>query len=41
MTVTSPDAGLRWPGTVPLTGAAGDYDGLLDRIGDRRFVLLG
>jgi len=26
---------------MPLTGAAGDYDGLLDRIGDRRFVLLG
>jgi erythromycin esterase-like protein len=25
----------------PLTGAAGDYDSLLDRIGDAHFVLLG
>jgi predicted phosphoribosyltransferase len=25
----------------PLTGAAGDYDALLDRIGEARFVLLG
>lgn len=25
----------------PLTGSSGDYDGLLDFIGDRRFVLLG
>jgi len=41
VTVTSPGAGLQWPGTVPLSGAVADYDGLLDRIGDRRFVLLG
>jgi erythromycin esterase-like protein len=26
---------------IPLTGAVGDYDRLLDRIGDARFVLLG
>src|SRR5439155_2649475 len=26
---------------VPLTGASGDYDPLLDLIGDARFVLLG
>jgi erythromycin esterase-like protein len=25
----------------PITGAAGDYDGLLDLVGDRRFVLIG
>jgi len=25
----------------PITGAAGDYDGLLDMVGDARFVLLG
>jgi len=34
-------AGLRPPELVPITGADGDYDGLLERIGDRRFVLLG
>ncbi len=26
---------------VPLTGGSRDYDGLLDRVGDARFVLLG
>jgi erythromycin esterase-like protein len=25
----------------PLTGAAGDYDALMDRIGEARIVLLG
>src|ERR1700730_10181415 len=28
-------------GAQPLSGSAGDYDGLLDQIGDARFVLLG
>jgi erythromycin esterase-like protein len=31
----------RAPVTVELTGAASDYDPLLERIGDARFVLLG
>lgn len=26
---------------IPLTGRAGDYDSLLERIGDRRYVLIG
>jgi len=33
--------GLSAADIVPLTGAPGDYDRLLDLIGDRRFVLLG
>jgi erythromycin esterase-like protein len=28
-------------GVHPLTGAAADYDSLLERIGEARFVLLG
>src|SRR5438046_1821267 len=28
-------------GAIPLTGAVNDYDALVERIGDARFVLLG
>ncbi len=28
-------------GVTPVTGEHSDYDGLLDRVGDRRFVLIG
>lgn len=36
----TPVAALR-AAAHPLSGAAGDYDGLLERIGDARFVLIG
>ncbi|HET9484331.1 MAG TPA: erythromycin esterase family protein, partial [Xanthomonadales bacterium] len=35
------DTGLVRAGIRRLTGAASDYDGLLERIGDARFVLIG
>ncbi len=42
MTITARGATrLSVPGIVPLTGDADDYDGLLEAVGDRRFVLLG
>ncbi len=38
----SVDGAARLVGAVrPVTGAVGDYDGLLDLIGDRRLVLIG
>jgi erythromycin esterase-like protein len=36
----SPESQLL-PSVVPLAGKSDDYDALLDRIGDARFVLLG
>lgn len=38
---TTAVAGALRPHVYPLTASAGDYDLLLDRIGDARFVLIG
>lgn len=41
MTLTSHTPVRTIPGAVPLSGAAEDYDELMERVGDRRLVLLG
>ena len=42
MATASTDRGATtWREAVPVVGVDGDYDGLLDMVGDRRLVLLG
>ena len=40
-TTTTDRADTTWQDAVPVVGVVGDYDDLLDAVGDRRVVLLG